>query len=267
MRWIFASLIIINAATLVWGLVGGSDAAVPQPTSPRGNPYSQYPEIVLLSELASAPNTLDPLPSSDTGQAVDVPAPAAGLKDEVLVEAGESEGGGLGAKPVEQIPMKEGRPLCEMVGPFESEGVANDFVQRLQAIEVSSEVKDMELPAGAGYWVYLAPLPTRQEALRTLGELQAKRIDSYVIPKGELANGISLGMFSKKSLSDARVKEMESIGLSPQVDEIERSYRELWVMLASGEGSKMSSLTWQRAMEGINDLERRQNYCLDVASQ
>ena len=264
MRWIFASLIAINIVTFVWGLVGGDDAgATPQVVS-SGDPYRQYPKLALLSELDEQ-SAVEKSPNEDSSPDVvaSEPSPTA-----VITSDSEAAVAALPKKQAAAaIPTREGRPLCELVGAFDNDKIAEDFVERLRAIEVASEVKDLELPAGPGYWVYLTPLPTRQEALRTLGELQSKRIDSYVIPKGDLANGISLGMFSKKALSDARVKEMESIGLSPKVDEIERSYREIWVMLAPGEGSKMSSLTWQRAMEGINGLERRQNYCLDVASQ
>ncbi len=251
MRWIFFSLALCNLLVFAWGMVvtSGNDreAAV---TKKLRDPYGRYPELVLLSELgergARQLGAANIERQNTAGSAI--AASGAGAMRATTKEA-------------------EDRLLCELVGPFESNNDAGDFVQRLAAIEVSSSVKEIELSAGAGYWVYLEPAPSRREALRKLRELQARKIDSYVIPRGELANGISLGMFSKKSLSEARVSEMRAIGLTPKVEEIERSYRELWVMLHPGEGLKMSDLSWRRAMEDINMLERRQNYCLDVASQ
>ncbi len=273
MRWIFITLAVVNLLVFAWGLVAGSGEQVPAYTKKLKNPYGQYPEIALLSEVSSeeaegvlngatlapdlVPTQSDPAPSQEGGV---VPS------SDAVASGGGVEG--VQAEPVEVASPRRGEKLlCELVGPFESSDIASDFVERLKAIEVGASLRDIELPAGPGYWVYLEPRPTRREALRVLSELQSKRIDSYVIPKGELANGISLGMFSRKQLSDARVKEMVSIGLEPLVQEIERSYREMWVMLDAGAGSKMSSLSWDRAMEGIKGLERRQNYCLDVASQ
>ncbi len=299
MRWIFLTLAVANLTAFAWALVAGSGSSAPVANKKLRNPYDRYPEIVLLRERAGVrdvearlsdagssgsggelvdlselevidKNDLEAIDKNDLGAIdkkdegvieEDVVADGEGLIGEVA-ESAEVESGG---EP--DLPKHDNKLLCELIGPFESGGVASNFVERLKAIEVVSSLKDIELPAGPGYWIYLEPLASRQEAIRLLRELQAKRIDSYVIPKGELANGISLGMFSKKTLSDARVREMTAVGLAPKVEEIERSYREVWVMLEPGEDSKMSSLSWERAMEGIKGLERRQNYCLDVASR
>jgi len=248
MRWIFFSLALFNLIAFAWGMAASSKGDQTAESSKKlREPYAGFPQVRLLSEQESS-----------SGRSLGA------SRIERIEAAGLLKGNSSKARimPLEHA----GRLLCELVGPFESNKVAADFVQHLLTIEISSTIKAIELPAGRGYWVYLEPVSSRRAALRKLGELQAKQIDSYVIPKGELANGISLGMFSKKSLSDTRVNEMRSIGLYPKVDEIERSYRELWVMLDPGEGMKMSDLSWERAMEGLNMLERRQNYCLDVAS-
>ncbi len=269
MRWIFITLAVVNLLVLAWGLVAGSGGQAPTHHKKLKNPYGQYPEIVLLSEVLTK-EVDDTVGSQEEGELPSVSVSAQegeGFSDSEGVIRG-SDDSGTPPEVEEYAPQADGgKLLCELVGPFESSDIASDFVERLKAIEVGASVRDIELPAGAGYWVYLEPKSTRREALRVLSELQSKRIDSYVIPKGELENGISLGMFSKKALSDARIKEMVSIGLEPLVQEIERSYREIWVMLDTGADSKMSSLSWERAMEGIKGLERRQNYCLDVASQ
>ncbi len=292
MRWIFITLAVINLAVFAWGVVVGSQEQGPLQAKKLKNPYGQYPEIVLLSELPVAERdqrmvVLEPadaeirleeesLEDGVGSLSMDSDSLEDALVGEQLAASGEAEStqnlsGGVerfeGPVVGSPLPMHENKLLCELVGPFESREVASDFIARLESIEVVSSERDIELPAGPGYWVYLQPKASRREALRTLGELQSRRIDSYVIPKGDLVNGISLGMFSKKALSEARVKEMRAIGLDPRVEEIERTYREVWVMLNPGEDSKMSKLTWERTMQGIKDLQRRQNYCLEVASK
>lgn len=248
----------MNLVVFAWGMVsGGAKVSHGREVVNRGNPYSAYPQLNLVSEVISDAALVGDVEKANTGNGVDVNSPQPSM--EPVFQKKETVESDALARP--------DKKLCELVGPFESKNIANDFIERLLAIEVKSSLQELELPAGPGYWVYLTPRDTRREAFRMLNELQAKRIDSYVIPKGDLANGISLGMFSKKSLADARMREMKAIGLDPEVEEIERTYRELWVMLNEAEGLKMSDLSWERAMDGINLLQRRQNYCLSVASE
>lgn len=240
MRWIFLSLLIFNVLALVWGWLGdGTQVRVSLSTTPFS--YGHVNTLQLLTEI-------------DGSALVEVPGLAAAKEAARSVVSSN-------------IPTKDGRSLCEMVGPFKDRQQALDFVERLAAMDVDAEVKEVELPAGSRYQIYLPPEESHKAALRKLTELQAKQVDSYIIPKGELENGISLGMFSKKNLAEQRLRDMRGIGLVPEMNIIERTYWELWVMLAPGEGGKLSKLTWSRAMEGINNLERRQNFCLDVASK
>ncbi|ACR14700.1 conserved hypothetical protein [Teredinibacter turnerae T7901] len=232
MRWILVSLVALNLLVLGWGLFTESDGQTTVSKQPQGFAYGHLQRLELLSES-------------------DLTAPASG---------GQSA---ANAAPVPDEPVK---PLCELVGAFANQEVATTLVERLQAIEVKAKIKELALPAGTRYQVYLPPQSTRKAALRQLAELQAKKIDSYIIPKGELENGISLGMFSKKPLADEHLAKMRTLGLEPEVNIIERTYWEIWVMLEPGESKKMSGLAWSRALEGFADIERRQNFCLDVAS-
>ena len=236
MRWIFFSLLILNAATLIWGFVF-EDEQLPAVHADKPFAYQGVEALSLLGE----------------GQSEVIAVP---------IERSSTRIASL------QNPTKaDGKDLCQLVGAFKSHEIAQSFVERLTAIDIKAQVKDLRLPAGPGYWVYLEPMPNRKEALRKLAELQAQKIDSYVIPKGELENAISLGLFSQQELANSRMQEMQKRGLEPKLDTIERTYREIWVMLEHGEDAKMSEITWERVMEGFNQLERRQNFCLDVASE
>ncbi len=251
MRGIFFALLLCNLLTYLWGLVVGSDDVPARPKSSKANPYTHIPELVLLDEikLEDSEAKVNRLYTKE-------------VRNKALGEKANSQAG-EGVSTMQH----EGKALCELVGPFAEKEIAREFIEKLTGVEVKSSVKDIELPSGRGYWVYLEPAENRKQALRRLGELQSKGVDSYVIPKGELEHGISLGMFSQKDLADSRLKEMVKIGLQPKIMEIERSYREIWVMLDKGEDAKLNKYTWDRLLEGTNMLERRQNYCLDVASK
>lgn len=241
MRWIFVSLLVVNLLLLAWGMVfreaPGPAIGAPRPVTPYA--YSDVAALRLLSESGMPAATKTVVPDSAPAQSIPRPS----------------------------VPEKDGKPLCEMVGAFAGRAEAEQFIERLNAIDIQSSIRELELPGGSRYQVYLPPEVSHKAALRRLTELQAKKVDSYIIPKGELENGISLGMFSQENLAKQHLHDMEAIGLKPKMNIIERTYWETWVMLEPGQGGKMSSLAWERVMEGINDIERRQNFCLDVASQ
>lgn len=244
MRWIFISLLVFNAAAFCWGWFFESPSATTETQSAKPFAYKHVQSLQLLSELP---------PASVAG----VDAETADQSAKINAVSGSSR----------QPPIKKNnKPLCALVGPFKDREGAAEFQQRLSAMDIRSNVKDVELPAGLRYQIYLPPEVSQKAALRKLAELQAKKIDSYVIPKGDLENGISLGLYSQKDLADQRLGEVQAIGLPAAIKVIERTYWEIWVMLEEGEGEKMSELAWSRVMDGINSIEKRQNFCLPVAS-
>lgn len=157
--------------------------------------------------------------------------------------------------------------LCDMVGPFERLLSAEYFVEALVALDVAALVKELEVPEGTGYWVHLPPESSKKEALKRLREVQAKQIDSYLIPKGELANGISFGMFTLEELAVARRDDMRSLGYEANIREITRTRKEIWVVLGQGQAQKLSSETWLDLLSRENNVEKQQNYCSGVASE
>ncbi|MBU2884556.1 SPOR domain-containing protein [Gilvimarinus agarilyticus] len=166
---------------------------------------------------------------------------------------------------VEASVPKEG--LCDMVGPFERLLRAEYFVEALQALSVTATVKALEVPEGKGYWVHLPPESSKKEALGRLREVQAKQIDSYLIPKGDLANGISFGMFTRQELALAKLDEMQTLGYEAEIREITRTRKENWVVLGAGQAQKMSNERWLELISRENNVEKQQKYCSGVASE
>ena len=249
MRAVFFSLLAINLGLFVWGqLPSGKRVNQNLPAQQEAN-FVGIPSFKLLGEM----DALEPV-VEEVQVASSVNTQLAAVRETASIP-GMSSGASAGEKA-----------LCEMVGAFRNKREAASFIERLIAVGAVARQKEMVLPAGPGYWVYLEPSETSKAAFRKLKELQSRGIDSYVIPKGDLANGISLGMFSQKNLSEMRVKEMKNVGLEPKLEVVERTYREFWVMLDQGEESKISQITWTRVLDGFDSVERRQNFCLDIAS-
>jgi len=161
----------------------------------------------------------------------------------------------------------EGEALCSMVGPFKEMLPAEYFVEHLQALEVRGVVERLEVSSGAGFWVYQEPRASKKEALRRLHELQAAGLDSYVIPKGELENGVSFGFFSERRGAEARLAEVRELGYEVLLKEIARSYEEIWVVLGVQESAKVGDELWLTLLNREAGLEMRQNYCPGVAHE
>ena len=121
---------------------------------------------------------------------------------------------------------------CLFLGSFQRAAEAQQLEQRLTALDIQAEVRSVNAAAGRDYWVYLAPLASRQASLRQLKELQARRIDSYIITQGDLANGISLGIFPRQDSAESVVRRLKDAGYEPLLRELPRAQRSFWVRIA-----------------------------------
>lgn len=235
MRWIFFSLLVLNGIYLLWQWQKPVES--PQSAAVTAKAPAGVKPVVLLSEL------------EEEALATLLQRKQERLK---MTESGEV--------------AASAQPLCTLVGPYAKLLKAEYLVEHMAALEVKAEVQEVEIPGDKGYWVYLSPEVSKREALRRLHELQAKGIDSYVIPKGDLANGISFGMFSRLELATRRMEAMIDQGYAAAIKEVTRSHKENWVIFSPQEAVKVGEEVWQTVLDEAPGLERRQNFCPSVAS-
>lgn len=231
MRSIFIALVVINLGVFIaqWLLHDTTVAVESQSAHPL---TLEGPSLQLLSEVGNEKAT-----------------PAQGAD----------------AEPSGPSAADAASAMCTMVGPFIQLLHAEYLEERLQAMEADAKIESIEVPDGLGYWVYLSPEVSEKEALRRLYELQAKKIDSYIIPNGELANGISLGIFNERSAAEARINEIRTHGYEAELREVARTISETWVVMPVTEAEKIDPEIWIDLMRQQSGLEKRQNYCLGVA--
>jgi hypothetical protein len=156
--------------------------------------------------------------------------------------------------------------LCTMVGPYVQLLHAEYLVEKLAALGVSAQITSVGIKDGDAYWVYLPPEMSEKEALRRLYELQKKNIESYIITKGELTNGISFGRYGDGLEAEEKMKAIKAQGYEAQIKAIPKTINETWVLLEPGADDKISQSTWLDLMSQQQNLEKRQNFCLGVAS-
>ncbi|MEO9335788.1 SPOR domain-containing protein [Ectopseudomonas guguanensis] len=192
MRWILLLLLLLNAFYYVWHQQQAPLRA--KEVAPANAYQAARKDIRLLSEADT------PRSRSESSAAADAVAPEAAV--------------------------------CLFLGSFDEETRARVVEQRLLSLDIQAEVRSIDAAAGVEYWVYLPPLASRQASLRQLRELQARRIDSYIITQGELANGISLGIFPRNDSANSVMQRLRDVGYEPQIRELSRAHRSFWVRVA-----------------------------------
>ncbi|AYC31366.1 SPOR domain-containing protein [Pseudomonas cavernae] len=167
----------------------------------------------------------------------------------------ESEGGAVGESAV-----------CLFLGGFEQEEMVRGIEQRLIALDIQSGVRAVDVPAGVDYWVYLPPLASREASLRQLKELQARKIDSYIITQGDLSNGISLGIFPRSESAESVLQRLQDAGYEPLMRELSRAHRNYWVRIAPVSRSLVSDEMLRNMAADFSGLQHQLMPCESVAT-
>lgn len=155
---------------------------------------------------------------------------------------------------------------CLYLGGFALRDQALALEQRLLSVGVQVELLALEASGATDYWVYLAPLGSAQASLRQLRELQARKIDSYVISQGDLANGISLGIFPRKDSAESVMARLRSAGYEPLMRELVRGERSFWLRVAPQSKRLLSEQLLNQLSNDFNGLENQLMPCEGIAS-
>ncbi|MOA38679.1 hypothetical protein D3C78_1603870 [compost metagenome] len=101
--------------------------------------------------------------------------------------------------------------------------------------------------------------------MRQLKELQARKIDSYIITQGDLANGISLGIFPRSDSAQSVMQRLVDAGYEPLLRELPRAQRSYWVRIAPQSRRLADDYLLQQLASDFKDLQHQLMPCEDVA--
>ncbi len=164
------------------------------------------------------------------------------------------------------MPLSEvAKDSCLFLGGFQQGAEAQALEQRLTALDVRAQVRTVDASAGLDFWVYLAPLASRQASLRQLKELQARRIDSYIITQGDLKNGISLGIFPRQDSAESVIRRLRDAGYEPLLRELPRAQRSYWVRIAP-ESRRLADDALEQLSLDFSGLQHQIMPCESVAA-
>lgn len=163
-----------------------------------------------------------------------------------------SETGGLDSKALKNEAVEQ---EVMLLGGFGDEGLAQRLQQRLISLDIDSRVTALDSQVDVEYWIYLQPLPSRQAAVRQLKELQARKIDGYLITTGDLSNGISLGMFSREDSAQGVAERMSAAGYEPSIRAVERSQRLYWVVIEPSARRLVDEVLLKQLVGDFSDMQ------------
>ena len=245
MRWTVVGLFLLNIVFAVWGWLGysytrnveslgGADAIASAEKMPGVR-------LVLLREQ-------------------DAVIPSGGLPPS------SSEGSSVAALPTGVVESQSEVQLCTLLGPFLQSGDAKALLARLAALQIQAKYVALQVDGSPDYWVYLRPEPSKEIAIAKLRELQGKKIDSFLIPQGELTNGISLGIFDSQENAEKHRKVIVQLGYDAQLKTNARSYLENWVAIYPDQAAGFSQELYSQLRAENSQLDLRKDECRKVAS-
>lgn len=151
--------------------------------------------------------------------------------------------------------------VCYSLGPFAKKAPADNALAEFSKEKIQVWKRTDSDAIRTGYWVFLPPAESRQQAKRSLAKLrQIKEKDYFLVATGQMKNAVSLGLFSKAKLAKARVKEINKKGFNAKVDKItlpKRVYWLDWEKQASKQPSENLLDSLRAQFKGIGQTERR----------
>ena len=210
-RALLLALILANLGVFAWvhWYVVPSQATPAPSALPGGQPLMLMSELT-PSEKKAVASASPPIPATAPAVAAAThPAPAA-----VLVPTATT------APPV----------VCASYGPFLSADAAAQALTRLQTAGLTAAKRELPGKAKRGYWVYLPPFRSRQEADAAAGLLRQKGVkDIYVVPDEANRNAVSLGVFNQREGAVQREKDIKKLGFRAQMAERFRDEPRYWL--------------------------------------
>lgn len=234
MKWFFIILLVLNLVYFGWEfdkqiMVNTSNSRVALRVPPNAG------KLKLIKELSEppAPRGISQQEEEDSTAGENVDESTDENTDESLATLNQDETNvqieeNFVNELVSQLPdisipefsgnTEVARTMCFSYGPFPDNKQLNELVDwfRDRNVEVGQR-----LEAGDNnqlFWIYLAPLPTRDGAIQAMEDLKKKGVKDYrLIETGDLQNAISLGLFSTQASVNRRLNELTNKGYKPVV--------------------------------------------------
>ncbi|MCW8924302.1 MAG: hypothetical protein OQK69_11840 [Gammaproteobacteria bacterium] len=233
MRWLFLFVLVLNIAYVAWEFNQPAEV-LELPKADR-----DAPKIVLLSEIGQSSVAAPVVPVEETVSDAD---------DKTETETAQSE----------QEPVVAKEESCFTLGPFRELGKLRAMTRAIKDYVADASFRTHEEKQQEMFWVYLKPSESYDKAKALSLELKKKKVkDYFIVSSGEQMHGISLGHFREKNRAYTHAKHIESLGFSPKVEPIFKTYTIFWLDYEVASGKTVPENIFEKHLTGkINRLVR-----------
>ncbi len=161
--------------------------------------------------------------------------------------------------------------VCFTLASFDSTDDANSFIAELDGIVFDASLSLGGEPLSSQYRVFIPPSSSRGIATITLDSLSESlsaaqmEVETYLITRGPLENGIALGVFAERANAEDVLTAVESLGYTPQIEEIPRSTGDIQVRLQLLERDVLENPAWPDLADDRPNLTITENLCETIA--
>jgi len=259
MRILAALLLLLNLGWFAWqqGLLPLGEVARPLVRTP----FQQAPQrLLMVSELPPGQRALMEEIAESRQRSAEAEARMAEVVQEIAVTQEQ-----LPAQASQGLP--ETTPWCAIIGPFTESDAAEDWLAGLVEVGGEGIVEERDEPVSSTWWVHTLPLPGEPEARLLLAELQSKGIDSYYLRDGQLAGGISLGVFSRQESARLAQEQLGRQGYRAEITQIFRNGQRYYIDMRLPDSGLLETPQWLTLSGGVSTLQPTEKTCEVIARQ
>jgi len=161
---------------------------------------------------------------------------------------------------------------CIEIGPFEDIPHAQTVIDAFAAI-VPMTVESRSIVGAIEYRVFLPPFPDIEiagqtlDALRSTFEARNLAIDTFLITRGEMANGIALGLFGEHRNAVNVREQMRSLGYEVAVREEVKSVEEYWLLSQQIDSREVFDSSWIEIESSVPAVQAVEKLCQTIAQE
>lgn len=205
------------------------ESGVPSGSAPPGD-GSRVDESARVAEVAPPPQPEPAATSPDMGQDEEATTTTAAPVD-VQMPPTPPETPTAGAETGRPPAVVDGIPpaaapaaepavarQCGVIGPFREEDAARQLIGRLVERQIEATLRSQQEEVITGYWVIIRPYATQREAVDAVRALREQGVEDLSrFYRGELKNGISLGVYRRERNAEQRRRQIEAKGFPAEL--------------------------------------------------
>lgn len=158
-------------------------------------------------------------------------------------------------------------PWCAEAGAFGDRESAEAFVAPLSGLGGSGTVMEREESISSTWWVHMPAFSSEAVATAMLEELQAKNIDSYYMRSGDMAGGISLGVYSRPESALIGQQRLANQGYATSIKEVSRMGARFYVALTLPDAALRETPDWADFLAFAGGVELSEKGCETIAPE